>query len=106
MIDRSCRAHRSEEHTSELQSHDNLVCRLLLEKKKHYDIRRAFSQQERQRRVGTALSRARPFGACCAPASAAHAGRLSCCFFCLLFFYNNRAPPEPHPLPPPRVPAV
>src|SRR5260370_31631459 len=27
-------AHRSEEHTSELQSHLNLVCRLLLEKKK------------------------------------------------------------------------
>src|SRR4051812_49804601 len=26
--------HRSEEHTSELQSHVNLVCRLLLEKKK------------------------------------------------------------------------
>src|SRR5260370_24491394 len=28
-------ADRSEEHTSELQSHLNLVCRLLLEKKKH-----------------------------------------------------------------------
>src|SRR5260370_30810647 len=28
------RASRSEEHTSELQSHLNLVCRLLLEKKK------------------------------------------------------------------------
>src|SRR5438477_4786365 len=28
------RAMRSEEHTSELQSHVNLVCRLLLEKKK------------------------------------------------------------------------
>src|SRR4051812_49495746 len=28
------RAGRSEEHTSELQSHVNLVCRLLLEKKK------------------------------------------------------------------------
>src|SRR5260370_19082223 len=28
------RATRSEEHTSELQSHLNLVCRLLLEKKK------------------------------------------------------------------------
>src|SRR6266571_3224768 len=27
--------HRSEEHTSELQSHVNLVCRLLLEKKKY-----------------------------------------------------------------------
>src|SRR4029434_4559628 len=30
-----CRAARSEEHTSELQSHLNLVCRLLLEKKNH-----------------------------------------------------------------------
>src|SRR2546430_11497407 len=32
---------RSEEHTSELQSQSNLVCRLLLEKKKtrNYDIR-------------------------------------------------------------------
>src|SRR5690242_16972648 len=29
-----CRLKRSEEHTSELQSHVNLVCRLLLEKKK------------------------------------------------------------------------
>src|SRR5260370_39329574 len=29
-------ASRSEEHTSELQSHLNLVCRLLLEKKKKY----------------------------------------------------------------------
>src|SRR3954467_3365919 len=28
------RRSRSEDHTSELQSHDNLVCRLLLEKKK------------------------------------------------------------------------
>src|SRR5438034_6244641 len=28
------RAFRSEEHTSELQSHSDLVCRLLLEKKK------------------------------------------------------------------------
>src|SRR5690554_7001307 len=27
---------RSEEHTSELQSRPHLVCRLLLEKKKHY----------------------------------------------------------------------
>src|SRR2546427_6291832 len=29
---------RSEEHTSELQSQSNLVCRLLLEKKKKYTI--------------------------------------------------------------------
>src|SRR5207237_9402827 len=31
---RNRQPHRSEEHTSELQSHLNLVCRLLLEKKK------------------------------------------------------------------------
>src|SRR2546427_9271741 len=31
------RLHRSEEHTSELQSQSNLVCRLLLEKKKQKD---------------------------------------------------------------------
>src|SRR5256885_9947240 len=33
------RSDRSEEHTSELQSPCNLVCRLLLEKKKKYYIR-------------------------------------------------------------------
>src|SRR2546427_6726494 len=32
---------RSEEHTSELQSQSNLVCRLLLEKKKNKDVRGA-----------------------------------------------------------------
>src|SRR6266480_8128718 len=32
---RSARPLRSEEHTSELQSHVHLVCRLLLEKKNH-----------------------------------------------------------------------
>src|SRR5690606_41405495 len=31
---------RSEEHTSELQSRENLVCRLLLEKKKYQDVSR------------------------------------------------------------------
>src|SRR5436309_8603215 len=30
---------RSEEHTSELQSRENLVCRLLLEKKKNSEMR-------------------------------------------------------------------
>src|SRR5207237_9238024 len=34
LSDRSTSGARSEEHTSELQSHLNLVCRLLLEKKK------------------------------------------------------------------------
>src|SRR5438046_4123673 len=35
---------RSEEHTSELQSLTNLVCRLLLEKKKKYDRPWSFTQ--------------------------------------------------------------
>src|SRR2546430_9186524 len=35
---------RSEEHTSELQSQSNLVCRLLLEKKKRLRIRHNFER--------------------------------------------------------------
>src|SRR2546426_6276788 len=48
-------AHRSEEHTSELQSPCNLVCRLLLEKKKKktincvYTETNALSQQQKSR---------------------------------------------------------
>src|ERR1022692_4219896 len=39
--------HRSEEHTSELQSPCNLVCRLLLEKKKNRsDLPRGLNQVE------------------------------------------------------------
>src|SRR5256886_3531694 len=36
---------RSEEHTSELQSQSNLVCRLLLEKKKQKEPRRCRASQ-------------------------------------------------------------
>src|SRR5260221_9818513 len=35
-----CVMRRSEEHTSELQSHSDLVCRLLLEKKKRVETQR------------------------------------------------------------------
>src|SRR5260370_35484065 len=38
---------RSEEHTSELQSHLNLVCRLLLEKKNNTDLQHAVFQSDR-----------------------------------------------------------
>src|SRR5438034_2612949 len=38
-IYRQARDQRSEEHTSELQSHSDLVCRLLLEKKKKKHVR-------------------------------------------------------------------
>src|SRR5256885_5190914 len=41
LLDRACERHdRSEEHTSELQSPCNLVCRLLLEKKKKNEFAR------------------------------------------------------------------
>src|ERR1035438_10672502 len=38
--------HRSEEHTSELQSLRHLVCRLLLEKKKKYEMRNCRTRQD------------------------------------------------------------
>src|SRR5260221_9344465 len=44
VMPRRTKASRSEEHTSELQSHSDLVCRLLLEKKKQ-DLRYAFHIQ-------------------------------------------------------------
>src|SRR5438034_7669918 len=41
MVERS----RSEEHTSELQSHSDLVCRLLLEKKKKNNKQHRYNKQ-------------------------------------------------------------
>src|SRR5438132_10771203 len=52
------RAARSEEHTSELQSHSDLVCRLLLEKKKN--IGNSGIQTDRS---GTTVAIARHSGA-------------------------------------------
>src|SRR5258708_31960741 len=53
---------RSEEHTSELQSPDHLVCRLLLEKKKNKLKKKSMSIHreggKRQRVVGTRTTRA------------------------------------------------
>src|SRR5947207_5152999 len=39
---------RSEEHTSELQSHSDLVCRLLLEKKKKQDTQNKTTTSEKK----------------------------------------------------------
>src|SRR4029077_5618444 len=91
---------RSEEHTSELQSHLNLVCRLLLEKKK------------KTTKVNTKRD-ARTLMVLCA--SAAHVTPVPCTgdpsdvrLLCvcsdalyLFFFLNNAAPPEISPFPPP-----
>src|SRR2546430_7220708 len=46
---------RSEEHTSELQSQSNLVCRLLLEKKKRYSTARFRAVGKRTRFCQTVM---------------------------------------------------
>src|SRR5476649_3035682 len=46
---RRVRGPRSEEHTSELQSHSDLVCRLLLEKKKKQTKQRSQKKQQKQK---------------------------------------------------------
>src|SRR3954464_3440947 len=92
---------RSEEHTSELQSHDNLVCRLLLEKTTTFS-----SPTSPSRPTGTspprpaASPRALPL-----PAHRAGAGRgrgsaglRGVC----LFFFDQRPPPRIPPFPPRR----
>src|SRR5579875_2112537 len=42
---------RSEEHTSELQSHSEVVCRLLLEKKKHVAVAQGLAPDDQEDRV-------------------------------------------------------
>src|SRR5688572_31138738 len=59
--DARARRGRSEEHTSELQSQSNLVCRLLLEKKKKYSLRRSAPSCTRSSRVSPYSTR--PTGA-------------------------------------------
>src|SRR5260221_9191386 len=45
-FDQALTRERSEEHTSELQSHSDLVCRLLLEKKKNINQQTMSSQRK------------------------------------------------------------
>src|SRR5438034_3224020 len=49
----SSRGVRSEEHTSELQSHSDLVCRLLLEKKKKKKQRKNKIKKQEQQQLCT-----------------------------------------------------
>src|SRR3954466_13268932 len=70
---------RSEEHTSELQSHYNLVCRLLLEKKKqqlHLSFERKLTDLVEE------------YGA--------PVGAFECAF---VFFLSDRAPTDIYPFP-------
>src|SRR3954467_12864440 len=88
---------RSEEHTSELQSHDNLVCRLLLEKKKH----RNNGSNSRTGHLSCARHRvlsahARCCRACVLVPYVLLNGWFNCFFF--FFFFNDTATTEIYPL--------
>src|SRR3954467_14331663 len=93
------RPRRSEEHTSELQSHDNLVCRLLLEKK-NIDVWDSVVAE-------AAEARARYRGRVRARASSNR--RLRCvfiaarrrpCLICCFFFFKKSGPPGVLPFSP------
>src|SRR5262249_56312452 len=56
----SCICVRSEEHTSELQSLTNLVCRLLLEKKKKNTLRGRLSHHRTHKHTSTNPSHKHP----------------------------------------------
>src|SRR3954464_7935762 len=90
---------RSEEHTSELQSHDNLVCRLLLEKKKSANRSLTFSTTGRFRRAPRASPDAgapRWRGGRACTWSSRRGSRIVAIF---VFFYETGAP-EFHPFSP------
>src|SRR3954466_15460462 len=89
---------RSEEHTSELQSHDNLVCRLLLEEKKQ---RGNHSMRALHAPACHVADRARHRSALRRMALSVQclgAARDPLSFF-YFFFFNDTATPEIYPLP-------
>src|ERR1039457_6475425 len=93
------RGYRSEEHTSELQSPCNLVCRLLLEKKKKMTgalslVPRAPQPHGHHQRLRSAACQAASSIGCwtCPGAGISIT-------FVTVFFLNDAAPPEFSPLP-------
>src|SRR5260221_545103 len=97
-VRRQAGIHRSEEHTSELQSHSDLVCRLLLEKKKKGN--RPHSAHPRHIRPAVADTGGEAPG----PVLASHASRagfphmflflVAVAFISFFFFFNDTATTE------------
>src|ERR1039457_5279209 len=91
--------YRSEEHTSELQSPCNLVCRLLLEKKNKKQQILATPESPRAN-GGEPFScagqprRTSPASKCCTPACATWTA-----YSCVFFFLKEPAPAKISPLP-------
>src|SRR5476649_1162281 len=80
------RRFRSEEHTSELQSHSDLVCRLLLEKKKH-------TLRTRRTPVFWAISmRRRTIGMSPLDDIRSRSARRRAIFVCVFFLIRRRPP--------------
>src|ERR1039457_4219990 len=95
---------RSEEHTSELQSPCNLVCRLLLEKKKK--PHELISSAQIYHPVCPDLASwggQCPTIAGCDSKSSCSADKFRCVFF---FFFLLTGPTPPTPPPPPRPPPL
>src|SRR6202522_1549546 len=92
-------AHRSEEHTSELQSPQNLVCRLLLEKNNERRTKPQRAQDRTNRGFLAPQARARGgAGRRSRPAD----GRVIHVTFAahdFFVFFKDRAPPEIYPFP-------
>src|SRR3954464_12714512 len=84
---------RSEEHTSELQSHDNLVCRLLLEKKKNIQHTQDTSANTRIKRP-CARSEQRHVRRVVLSVSVASVGRRVPPRHAFFFFLMIRRPPK------------
>src|SRR6266850_586949 len=85
---------RSEEHTSELQSPCNLVCRLLLEKKKRGRVRWPPRRRRRRcRRAGAAPARAIRALAN-VPGDCVDGGSTTILFWLVRFFFNDTATTE------------
>src|SRR4051795_3761157 len=90
---------RSEEHTSELQSHSHLVCRLLLEKKHGSRARCRTAWPSAAARGGRSAPPPAPLrtpshaAACAAPLPVR---RPDPCFF---FFLDHGGPPDTPPFP-------
>src|SRR4029434_3419437 len=84
---------RSEEHTSELQSHLNLVCRLLLEKKNHVgDLRATGSGSTGLRASHTERAVSAHCASCASPCSWPISSPPLSYNFC--FFLMIRRPPR------------
>src|SRR5256884_928342 len=81
---------RSEEHTSELQSRLHLVCRLLLEKKKHFIPRFVIRAESRCTSCGAVLSGK---GTTLFPCPSCGKTRIGRCSRCRYQFMSYRCPP-------------